>query len=72
MIWYSSSRRGLTKLKHGCASAPTCEQRTYTENGRKSTKKVTEEDEESADDASAEIGKSNAKQRQRRQRNRRC
>ena len=61
MICHSNSRKGLTKLNNSCASVSACKQRTSIENGRKNTKKVIEEDEESTDDASVEIGKSNAK-----------
>ena len=61
MICNSKSRRGMNKLKHRCTSVSECKQRASIENGAKIIKKDIEEDEESADDASAEIGKSNAK-----------
>ena len=57
IVCYSSSRVRLNKLKNRCTSVSTRKQITYTENGRKSTRKVIEEYEESADDSSSQIKK---------------
>ena len=54
MLWNSNSKRGLTKLTNRCTSVSVFDKRISMENGRKNTKKVIEEDEESTDDISVE------------------
>ena len=54
-LWHSNRRKGLTKLKKRCASAPTAKKIASMENGKKSTKRVTEKDNESFEDAHVEI-----------------